>query len=200
MGYESRLKQKEDLVNKLEREPSFFSGNYYHNRQSYLLFEPKSASLDRKVSDIDGWKSTGIHNDGKNTDFISVANSSSVLPKLLNQNNRLGATFAGNYMKHDKIASAHVSVVNICIVYKFQKITVSNPDFTIQNALFGTVKIRKDVNASHYKYSGYGICFDEKSSFSFGNSLIAKNVIIFGCDMSFSSHANNRTNNIYVFG
>ena len=47
-------------------------------------------------------------------------------------------------------------------------------------------------------YSGYGICFDARSSFSFGDSLTAKNVIIFGCGMSFRSHANNRANNIYV--
>ena len=29
---------------------------------------------------------------------------------------------------------------------------------------------------------------------------MAKNVIIFGCDMPFSSHSNNRANNIYVLG
>ena len=66
--------------------------------------------------------------------------------------------------------------------------------------MFGAVKIAKDVNTSHYGYSGYGICFDSGSSFSFGNSLTAKNVIIFGCDMSFSSHSTNRANNIYVLG
>ena len=36
--------------------------------------------------------------------------------------------------------------------------------------------------------------------FSFGNNIGAKNVIIFGCDMSFSSHATNTANNIYVLG
>ena len=66
--------------------------------------------------------------------------------------------------------------------------------------MFGAVKITKDVNTSHYRYYGYGICFERHSSFSFGNSLSAKNVIIFSCDMSFSNHANNRTNNIYVLG
>ena len=68
----------------------------------------------------------------------------------------------------------------------------------MQNALFRAVKITKDVNTSHDKYSGYGICFKSDSSFSFGNSISAKNVIIFRCDMAFSSHANNRTINIYV--
>ena len=70
----------------------------------------------------------------------------------------------------------------------------------MQNALFGAVKIAKDVNTCHYGYSGYGICFDSGSFFSFGDSLSAKNVIIFGCDMSFSSHSTNRANNIYVLG
>ena len=80
--------------------------------------------------------------------------------------------------------------MNIYTVYKLQKRTVSSPDFTVQNTLFSAVKITKDVKTSYYKYSGYGICFDG-ISLSFGNSSSTKNVIIFSCDMSFSSHANN---------
>ena len=114
--------------------------------------------------------------------------------------NRLHVGFKGNYFKQNKIDYYHGAVVNIYIVYKLQKRTVISPDFTVQNALFGVVKITKDISTSTYSYSGYGICFDAKSSFSFGNSLTAKNVIIFGCDMSFSSHTNNRANKIYVLG
>ena len=40
-------------------------------------------------------------------------------------------------------------------------------------------------------YSGYGIAFDGKGEWGFGNDL-ARNVIIFGVDNSVSSHANNR--------
>ena len=86
----------------------------------------------------------------------------------------------------------------MCTNYK--KRTVSSPDFTLENCLFDAIKIRKDVNTSHYKYSGYSIGFDAKSSFSFGNSLNTENVMIFDCDMSFSSHANNKANHIYVLG
>ena len=64
--------------------------------------------------------------------------------------------------------------------------------------MFGAIKITKDVNTSHYQYHGYGICFDGKSDFSFGNTTNGKNVIIFGADMSFSSHSTNKANNIYV--
>ena len=47
----------------------------------------------------------------------------------------------------------------------------------------------KDVNTSHYQYHGYGISFDGKNDFSFDNITNGKNVIIFGADMSFSSHS-----------
>ena len=53
---------------------------------------------------------------------------------------------------------------------------------------------------SHYQYHGYGTCFDSGGGFTSGNITNGKNVIIFGCDMSFSSHATNRANNIYVLG
>ena len=70
----------------------------------------------------------------------------------------------------------------------------------MENGLCGAVKITKDVNTSHYKYSGYGICFDAESDFSFGNIVNGKNVIVYGVDMSFSSHAANKTQDIYVLG
>ena len=198
--YESRLKQKEDRIDELEREASFFRGGYYCNQQSYLLFEPKCASFVRRYGNIDGWKSTGIHNNSTNTDLISVSNLDSVLPRLLNQNNRLGAVFAGNLLKQDKIDYAYGAVINIYIVYKLQKRNNNNPDMTLENSLFGAVKITKNVDTSKYSYSGYGISFDSGGSFSFGNNLNAKNVIIFGSDMLFSSHKTNQTNNVYVLG
>ena len=52
-----------------------------------------------------------------------------------------------------------------------------------------------------------GICFDESEQFSYtiieggrADATLARNVIIFGGDMSFSKHANNKANNIYVMG
>ena len=75
-----------------------------------------------------------------------------------------------------------------------------NTDFTIQNALFGAVKITKDENSAHNKYKGYGICFDAHSDFSIGSINNGKNVIIFGCGMSSRSYERNRVNDIYVLG
>ena len=87
------------------------------------------------------------------------------------------------------------------MTYKLRKRTNSNPDMTLENCIFGAVKITKDVNTSNYNYSGYGIGFDARNSFSFGNNITAKNIIIFGVDMSFSSHKTNPDQgNIYVLG
>ena len=56
-------------------------------------------------------------------------------------------------------------------------------------------------------YKGYGICFDERSEFGhtiteggFTHTADARNVLIFGAGMSFSVHATNRANHIYLMG
>ena len=62
---------------------------------------------------------------------------------------------------------------------------------TLENTLFSSLQMTKNVNTSHYGYSGYGLAFDSGRSFSFVDSITAKNVIIFGPDMSFLSHNTN---------
>ena len=57
----------------------------------------------------------------------------------------------------------------------------------------------KNTDIDQYKYSGYGIGFDRKGEFSFGNGF-GRNCIIFGADLNSSSHANNKKNNILVLG
>ena len=114
----------------------------------------------------------------------------------------LVVTICTRYCKYFK------NVINIYCVYELDPIDFSrNNEFTIQNALFGAIEITKNANTSKYKYKGYGICFDESESFShvkkegnFNHTTLARNVIIFGADMSFSKHANNKANNIYVMG
>ena len=51
-SFESRLKEKEDTLNDLERDTSFNRGNYYYNQQSYYLFESRSKSFGRSGGSI----------------------------------------------------------------------------------------------------------------------------------------------------
>ena len=101
------------------------------------------------------------------------------------------------------------NVINIYIVYKLDPIATSRDTttFTIQNSLFGAMQITKNADISKYNYKGYGICFDGRREFAhirkrgnFNDTTMARNVLIFGVDMSFSKHANNKRNNIYVMG
>ena len=65
-------------------------------------------------------------------------------------------------------------------------------------------------NATDYdknNYKGYGICFDERSQFSHtitengrAHTANGRNALTFGADMSFSTHATNRANHIYLMG
>ena len=115
----------------------------------------------------------------------------------------MNVSFSRNYFKQNKVVHPNTkNVVNIYIVYNLDQIGYGrNTDFTIQNALFGAMKITEDATISdHNKNAGYGICFDDGSSFSFENIVNGKNVIIFGVDISFSSHSRNKQNNIYVLG
>ena len=99
------------------------------------------------------------------------------------------------------------NVVNIYIVYKLDPITSRDNTFTMQNALFGAMQITKNADTNKYNYKGYGICFDKSKELTharkrgnFNDTTSARNAIMFGVDMSFSKHANNKRNNIYVMG
>ena len=99
-------------------------------------------------------------------------------------------------------------MINIYCVYKIGPIASTiNDTFTVQNALFGAMEIAKNADTSKYNYKGYGISFDEGGTFghtiregNFDHTTNARNVLIFGAGMSFSVHATNSANNIYVKG
>ena len=57
----------------------------------------------------------------------------------------------------------------------------------------------KNVDIDEYKYSGYGIGYDRRGSFSFGNGFV-RNFIIFGVDMSSSVHVDNKKKDILILG
>ena len=123
---------------------------------------------------------------------------------------RMYVYLSGNHFQQNKvIIPNNNNVINIYCVYEIQSIASStNTSFTIQNALFGAMQITKDAtDNSKNNYKGYGICFDERSQFGhtiteggFTHTTNDRNVLIFGADVSFSVHATNRANHIYLTG
>ena len=133
---------------------------------------------------------------------------------ILKNDERMYVYLQGSHFQQNNVLTLnndHVinnNIINIYIVYKLDPIaSIRDTTFTIQNALFGAMQITKSADTSKYNYKGYGICFDETEQFThvrkegnFNHTTLARNVIIFGVDMSFSKHANNKANNIYVMG
>ena len=207
------MQQKEDTINENERGLSIFRGFFFYLQQNHLVCEFKVDSFIFNNKKILKWRSTGIFNHSDYYSMKSIENTKKEMP-ILKNDERMYDYLQGNHFQQNNILTSnndHVinkNVVNIYIVYKLDPIALSRDStFTIQNALFGAMQITKNADTSKYNYKGYGICFDESEQFSHtitegsrAHTTLAKNVIIFGVDMSFTKHANNKANNIYVMG
>ena len=197
LGFESRLKQKEDIVDELQRENALTSGRDYYLDKMYLLYECKAFSFKYKSGKINLWKSTGVNNYSRDSDMDAVSIG---IPSLVD-NGRMSIRFEGAYFKQMRLLRPNNdNIVNIYIVYLIDPISnFRNTDYTVQNALFGGVKITKNAaDTSKHKYEGYGICFDEGGTFSKSGINNGTNVLIFGVHENSLVDANNKANNIYI--
>ena len=159
--------------------------------------------------DISELKSTGIYNYSSRSNMNALAKSKNELPNLKNDG-RMHVHLSGNHFQQNKvIIPNNNNIINIYCVYQLDPIaSTRDTSYTIQNSLFGAMKITK--NATDYDKNnckGYGICFDERSQFGHtitengrAHTTNGRNVLVFGADMSLSAHATNRANHIYLMG
>ena len=91
-------------------------------------------------------------------------------------------------------------IVNIYIVYELGTFSSNNTDPTLKNCLFDAITLKKNTDFEKYGYSGFGIRFDRRSSFSFPGVGFGQNILIFGVDMSSSCHIDNKKKDILVLG
>ena len=100
--------------------------------------------------------------------------------------------FTRSCLKQSKISYTHGKIVNIYIVYELGSCSSNDNVPTLKNCLFGAVTFTKNSDIEKYGYSGYGIGFDRRSRFSFPRGGFGQNILIFGVDMSSSSHIDNK--------
>ena len=113
---------------------------------------------------ISWWESKGLSEEN----FKPPATSDDSLSPLLDYlGDKTKLKFNGDCFKQPKVTYTHRKTVNIYIVYELGASSSFNDDPTLKNSLFGTVKLTKNADIDKYQYSGYGIGFDRKSSFSF---------------------------------
>ena len=149
--------------------------------------------FERVGFEIASWESAGLLNEK----ISSVGNSNGAVPKIVYDYAGKKVKFNGNLLKQDKITYNHVQ--NIYIVSRLTPDT-NDSSVTLQNCLFSAVKLTRNAVIDKYKYSGHGIGFDSRESFTHPSGGYGRNVIIFGADLSSSTHAHNKTRSILVLG
>ena len=129
---------------------------------------------------------------GESFDSITTSNHR-ITPKLIFYGAKTRVNFSGGCLMQDKVTYIHGIIVNIYIVYEISKHYSISLYPTLENCLFAAVSLTKNADIDKYKYSGYGIGFDRHGEFSFGTRGFGRNCIIFGADLSSSSHVNNKS-------
>ena len=138
---------------------------------------------------ISSWKSKGLSAESIKPPTTS---DNSLNPALNYYGTKTRVKFTGSCLKQSKISYNDRKVVNICIVYKLESFSSHIDDPTLKNCLFGAVTLTKNPDIDKYGYSGYGVRFDRRGSFSLPGGGYGQNVLIFGVDMSFSAHIDNK--------
>ena len=146
LGFESILKQKEDILDEVQRENALTSGRDYYLDKMYLLYECKAFSFKYTSGKINLWKSTGVNNYSMDSDMDAASVATTSLPPLID-NGRMSVRLEGAYFKQMRLLRPNNdNIANIYIVYLIDPISNSrNTNYTVQNALFGGVKITKNA-------------------------------------------------------
>ena len=214
LALENKSTQKGDTINENERELSIFRGFFFYLQKNHLVYECKVNSFIFTNKKISKWESTGVFNRSDYHSMNGIKNTKKEMP-ILKNDERLYVCLQGNHFQQNNVLTSsndHVinkNVVNIYIVCKLDPLaSTRDKNFTIQNALFRAMQITKNATDNlKNNYKGYGICFDERSEFGhtiteggFAHTTDARNVLIFRAAMSFSVHATNRANHIYLMG
>ena len=185
---------------------SYYHGKQYFDegsgKQNYLVFLPlrkyfKLNSVAGVADYVLSWQSKGLSNESIKP---PTTTNNSLTPGLNYYGTKTKIKFTRSCLKQSSQILTHKNIVNIYIVYELAASSSHNSDPTIKNYLFGAVTLTKNADIEKYKYSGYGIGFDRRSSFSFPSGGFGQNVLIFDADMSTSTHIDNKEKDILVLG
>ena len=129
-----------------------------------------------------------------------TTSDNSLIPRLIYYGTKTRVKLTGSWLKQRKPSFTHRNAVKIYIVYELGASSSHSDNSRLKNSLFGAVKLTKNADIDKYGYSGYGIRFDRKSSFSLPSGGFGQNLIIFGVDMSSSDQIDNKKKDILILG
>ena len=198
-----KITSNENKLKKVKTfDSSYFSGRSHfeeNGAQNYLVFQPinKYFKVIASTDYVSSWKSKGLSNE---TIKLPATSDNSLTPALSYYGTKTRINVYGSCLKQPKLSYTHGTIVNIYIAYELGASSSHSNDPTLKNWLFGAVTLTKNADIDKYGYSGYGIRFDRRSSFSFPGGRFGSNVIIFGVDMNSSAHIDNKKKDILILG
>ena len=133
------------------------------------------------------------------------------IENITKSDSNFAPTFVDHYLLPDMTFNGHCLIkndisipkelINPYIFYALSpQLRILNPDFTLGNCLFRSVKLNKNAYPDKYKYTSYSIGFYWRSESLFTDGRYGKNVIIFGADMRSSVHVDNKGTDILILG
>ena len=147
---------------------------------------------------ISSWKCKGLSDETINP-YATSDNSRT--PLIDHYGSKARLKFNKDCLKQsDNLTYDYGSRVNIYIVCELGASSSNDSDSTPKNYLFGAATLTKNADIKKYGYSGYGIGFNRRGSFSFPDGGFGQNVLNFGVDMSSFTHIDNKRKNILAIG
>ena len=163
-------------LNKLKTfDSSYFIGKSHFEEdgtQNYLVFQPinKCFKVITNTDYVSSWISKGLSSESIKPPTTS---NNSITPALTYYGTKTRVKLTESCLKQPKISYTHGKVLNICIDYKSSS-HVNDP--TLKNCLCSAVTLTKNADIDKYGYSGYGIGFDRRESFSFPGGGYGQNI------------------------
>ena len=194
--------KNESIKNELKKlkifDSSYFIGKIHFEEggtENYLVFQPINRYFKVIVNTdyVSLWKSKGLF---AKTIKPTTTSDNSLTPPVSYYGTKTRVKFTGSCFKQAKVLYTHGKVVNIYIVYEIGASSSHINDPTLKKCVFGAVALTKNADIDKYGYSGYGIGFDRRSSFSFPGGEVGQNVLFLGTDMSSYAHIDNKKRHI----
>ena len=178
--FDAKIIELQNNIKKLQTfDSSYFRGKKYFDKdgtQNYLVFQPigRYFRIIANINYISSWKSKGL-SDEIITPYATSDNS--FTPWIDQYGSKVRLNFNKDCLKQqNKLTYDYGHKVNVYIVYELGASSSSDSDPTLKNCLFGAVTLTKNADIEKYGYSGYGIGFDRRSSFSFPGGGFGQNI------------------------
>ena len=155
-------------------------------------FDGKIIELENNIKKLQTFDSSyfrgksHFEEDGVQTIKPYATSDNSLTPLIDYYGSKVRVKFNKSCLKQsNNLTYDYGSRVNIYIIYELGASSSNDSNPTLKNCLFGAVTFTKNADIEKYWYSGYGIGFDRRGSFSFPGGGFGQNVLIFGTDMVF---------------